>query len=129
MKGLIRFSTLLTKIAYYATRLLSAHYLILECIFTIATWHNSKWQINLEAFQHLTCQEWFELLLDQTTTFPCLKKIKKKCYSLRWLHWNTFVYVEIKYCMVKPCRTSMNWGRKSLDAPNDTTRRHNKGRR
>lgn len=53
------------------------HHLLLACPLTIAVWRNSKWQINLDAFHHLTCLEWFALLFDQQNCFPLPEDDKK----------------------------------------------------
>lgn len=77
----------------------TGHHLILDCPFTIVVWRNSKWQVNLEAFHHLTFQEWFKLLLDPRNCFPMPEDDKKEMLQFAvitlehiWMHRNKVLH-------------------------------------
>lgn len=61
----------------------------------MVAWRQSKWQINLAAFQHLSCHEWLEVLFNPKNCFPILDDQKVEMllfaaltFDMVWMHQN-----------------------------------------
>lgn len=60
----------------------TTHHLVLTCPFAQALWNNSRWQLRLQGFSHLTVNEWFMYVLDMYNDLPLPKEDKEEMRHL-----------------------------------------------